>query len=245
MASASTATTPTSANATTCQLRLPRARSPKTLANSRRAFSTIALGRCASGTTASRVGGTRARSMRRLLSTSSTERAQCVRDTDARPPCEARRDDVGHGDRQDGEDQCATNDLEKRAGGPEQLAAADQRGPAARELGPDPDNEIEEEDLDAYVEGVRDEVFGEGRRAAEGSETEEQHPSAQDDVALDDHERELRRHDHEAQREQKRAQRGVNSHGRVLQDHADAQRAQDGHRVLTPDVDDVGRAHGG
>src|SRR2546422_1457870 len=201
MASASTATTPASANATTCQFRLPRAKSPNTLANSRRAFSTIAFGRCASGTTASRVGGTRARSMRRLLSTGSTERAQCVSDTDARPPCEARGDDVGHGDRQDGEDERATHDLEKRAGRPEQLATADQRGPAARELGPDPNNEIEEEDLDAHVKGIRDEVLGEGRRAAESSETEEQHPSAEDDVALDDHERELRSHDHEAQRE--------------------------------------------
>ena len=60
MAKASTATTPASANAATCQLRLPRAKSPKALANSRRAFSTIAFERCASEATDPRVGGTSA-----------------------------------------------------------------------------------------------------------------------------------------------------------------------------------------
>src|SRR2546428_10958331 len=146
----------------------------------------------------SRVGGTSAAwSMCRLLW--STERAERLRDADARPPREAGRDDVRHGDREDGEDQCATYHLEERAGGPEQLAATDQGGPAARELRPDADHEIEEEDLDAHVEGIRDQGLREGRCAAESCEAKEQHAPTEHDVALDNHEGDLRRHDHEAQ----------------------------------------------
>src|SRR6185437_6002542 len=140
-------------NAAICQLRFPRARSPNALANSRRAFSTIVFGRpVASGEAAG--SGDRPPLVRILverfilrLRNDSTQRAQRVGDPDTRPDGEAPGHRRRHGDRENGEDQRAADDLKQRTDRTEEVTRRDERGPTPRQLGPYAHDEIEEEDL--------------------------------------------------------------------------------------------------
>src|SRR5439155_21162966 len=125
--------------------------------------------------------------MRRMAR--SPQRAERVGNAEARVAREARGHDLRDPDGEDGEDDGAAHHLKHRARGAEEGARLDERDPSAGDLAPEPDDQVEEEDLDPDAEGVGDEILGERGGAAEGGEAEEQHLPAQDHVALyhDDH----------------------------------------------------------
>src|SRR3989454_766868 len=189
----------------TCQLRFPWARSPNAFMNSWRA-AMKGLTSCEAGgavSTPSEPGRRPRRAsmkrgrrmatrspMRRIVR--SAQGTECLRDAKARVPGESLGDDMRHPHGEYGENDRAAHHFDQRTRGTDEVADLDQRDPTLGNLAPQANDQIEEEDLDPDSEGVGDQVLGECRGPTERREPEEEHPTAEHDVALDQHQHELR-----------------------------------------------------
>src|SRR6266404_1466684 len=141
-----------------CQFRLPRAKSPNAFMNSCRA--------ARKGLPSGWAGG--------ALS------GRC----DARMPREPAGHPPRHANGENRENERPADDFEERARGAEEGARLNQGDPTLRDLRPQTHDQVEEEHFDAHPERVGNEVVGEGRRTPEGREPEEEHPTAEHEVAL-------------------------------------------------------------